>query len=99
MKWKQDGKWRYVYAYTRADLNNKHLKRVAKIGVDGIIKPARRVNKPRVNKNNPSLKMVFNEYLEQANLGEKHTHNEFMNGIMVLNPLKINQLKQFPVKP
>lgn len=25
MKWKQDGKWRYVYAYTRADLNNKHV--------------------------------------------------------------------------
>lgn len=71
MKWKQDGKWRYVYAYTRADLNNKHLKRVAAIGVDGIIKPARRVNKPRVNKNNPSLKMIFNEYLEHTQLANK----------------------------
>lgn len=71
MKWKQAGTWRYVYAYTRADLNNKHLKRVAEIGVDGIIKPARRVNKPRVNKNNPSLKMVFNEYLEHTQLANK----------------------------
>ena len=72
MKWKQNGKWRYVYAYTRADLNNKHLKRVNEIGMAGIVKPVkRRVNKPRVNKNNPSLKMVFNEYLEHTQLANK----------------------------
>ena len=97
MKWKQDGKWRYVYAYTRADLNNKHLKRVAEIGVDGIIKPARRVNKPRVNKNNSSLKMVFNEYSNKQT--SENIHNEFMNGTTVLKPLKNYRLKQFPVKP
>lgn len=97
MKWKQAGTWRYVYAYTRADLNNKHLKRVAEIGVDGIIKPARRVNKPRVNKNNPSLKMVFNEYLEQANLGEKtYTQrvHEWNNGFKTIEKLPVKTVSR-----
>lgn len=97
MKWKQDGKWRYVYAYTRADLNNKHLKRVNEIGVDGIIKPARRVNKPRVNKNNPSLKMVFNEYLEQSNLGEKtymQRVREWNNGFKSIENQSVKTVKR-----
>lgn len=41
MKWKQNGKWRYVYAYTRNELNEKHLKRVNEIGMAGIVKPVK----------------------------------------------------------
>lgn len=97
MKWKQGGTWRYVYAYTRADLNNKHLKRVAEIGVDGIIKPARRVNKPRVNKNNPSLKMVFNEYLEHTQLANKtYTQRvrEWNNGFKSIENQSVKTVKR-----
>lgn len=97
MKWKQAGTWRYVYAYTRADLNNKHLKRVAEIGVDGIIKPARRVNKPRVNKNNLSLKMVFNEYLEHTQLANKtYTQRvrEWNNGFKSIENQSVKTVKR-----
>ena len=98
MKWKQNGKWRYVYAYTRAELNDKHMKRVAEIGVDGIKKPARRTHATvRISKNNPSLKMVFNEYLEQSNLGEKtymQRVREWNNGFKSIENQSVKTVKR-----
>lgn len=96
MKWKQDGKWRYVYAYTRNELNEKHLKRVNEIGMAGIVKPVKKQHTaPRVNKNNPSLKMVFNEYLEHTQLANKtYTQrvHEFNNGFKRIENLPIKTI-------
>lgn len=98
MKWKQDGKWRYVYAYTRNELNEKHLKRVNEIGMAGIVKPARRTHATvRISKNNPSLKMVFNEYLEQSNLGEKtymQRVREWNNGFKSIENQSVKTVKR-----
>lgn len=98
MKWKQDGKMRYVYAYTRAELELKHVKRVNEIGMNGIVKPVKkRHTMPRVNKHNPSLKMVFNEYLENTILGEKtytaHVH-EWNNGFKKIENLPIKTVSR-----
>lgn len=94
MKWKQAGTWRYVYAYTRAELDMKHMRRVNEIGVDGIMKPRRRHHQTtRISNNNPSMLMVFNQYIEHAQLADR-TYNQrvhqWNNGFKSIehNPIK-----------
>lgn len=66
IKWKQEGKWHFVYDDNKNRVQDKQLARIAAIGAPHIerSKPSKQtINK----KTNPTLNMLFDEHVENAN--------------------------------
>lgn len=66
IKWKQEGKWHFVYDDNKTRVQDKQLARIAAIGAPHIerSKPSKQtINK----KTNPTLNMLFDEHVENAN--------------------------------
>lgn len=92
IKWKQEGKWHFVYDDNKSRVQDKQLARIAAIGTPQIerSKPSKQtINK----KTNPTLNMLFDEHVEKAN----YKYNTYKNNQTNWKALR-NNIGNIPIK-